>query len=64
MSLRVQWYPSNPDTLGTIPSVLFSEVSWIQGFNSMIWGCNNCSFYRDVLISECPDRGFNHCSVV
>ncbi len=24
---EVQWNPSNPDTLGTIPSVLFSEVS-------------------------------------
>ncbi len=24
---RVLWKPSNPDTLGTIPSVMFSEVS-------------------------------------
>ncbi len=24
---RIQWNPSNPDTLGTIPNVLFREVS-------------------------------------
>ncbi len=28
-----QWDPSNPDTLGTIPRVLFSEVSWFQRWN-------------------------------
>ncbi len=25
--VKCSWSPSNPDTLGTIPSVLFSEVS-------------------------------------
>ncbi len=51
--------PSNPDTFRTIPSVLFSEVSSLQGLNKycIIWGCNNCPLYRGVLISESPDRG-------
>ncbi len=36
--LYIQSDLSNPDTLGTIPSVLFSEASWFQGIKTASFG--------------------------
>ncbi len=48
VSVIVHWKPSNPDTLGTIPSVLFIEVSWLQGLNKTQMYIPLCLLFTEV----------------